>query len=75
MALFHQIFTAQMATPEARADLDLAIDLLARQKGCLLCYEHDPADCHRTIVAQAIAARCGSAITPLRPLALAADGS
>ncbi len=75
MARFHQIFAAQMATPAARADLDLAIDLLAGQKGCLLCYEHDPADCHRTIVAQAIAERTGSAIAPLRPLAQAVDGN
>ncbi len=75
MALFQRIFTAQMATPAARTDLDLAIDLLARQKGCLLCYEHDPAECHRTIVAEAIAARTGFVVEPLRPLVAAVEGN
>ncbi len=73
MALFRRIFAAQMATPAARADLDLAVDLLARHKVCLFCYEHDPAECHRTIVAQAISERTGYVVEPLRPLVAAVD--
>jgi uncharacterized protein (DUF488 family) len=46
-----------LATPTAAAALD-ALTELARQKPvCLLCFERDPATCHRRIVAERLAAR------------------
>ena len=35
------------------------------KRACLLCYEDDPACCHRTIVAEAMAARTGARIIHL----------
>lgn len=61
-----EIFARRMATPEAEAALAAAA-LMAREEGpaCLLCFERDPALCHRTIVAQRLAARLGLAIEHL----------
>lgn len=62
---FLQIFTGHMQTAEATTDLEKAINLSNSSVSCLLCYERDPAECHRTIVAKAIAADTGQAIYPL----------
>lgn len=64
---FRRIFDAQLASPAGRAALDEAA-VLARDGGvCLLCYERDPERCHRSIVAEAIAARTGLAVRHLVP--------
>ena len=47
------------------AALQLAVDKVRRGRVCLLCYEADPADCHRKIVAEEIAKRTGAEITHL----------
>ena len=46
------IFLAHMATPDAQAALDdLAQIVQSGRRVCLLCFEADPAHCHRSIVA------------------------
>lgn len=50
-ALFSEIFAAHMKTPEATADLAEAVGLSIDSPSCLLCYERNPENCHRSIVA------------------------
>ena len=62
------IFLAHMATPDAQAALDdLAQIVRSGRRVCLLCFEADPAHCHRTLVARALAERVPVAVTDLRP--------
>lgn len=62
---FLQIFTGHMKTAPAVADLKTAIDLATSSVSCLLCYERNPDECHRTIVAKAIAADTGQPVMPI----------
>jgi uncharacterized protein (DUF488 family) len=62
---FKQIFTDHMKTRQALADLKIAIDLASSSVSCLLCYEREPDECHRTIVAKAIAADTGQPVHPI----------
>lgn len=50
------IYLAHLATPAAQADLEaLAGIVRAGRRACLLCLEADPAHCHRSMVAAALA--------------------
>jgi uncharacterized protein (DUF488 family) len=51
------LFAAHLETPAARADLDRAAAIAAAEPACLMCYEADPARCHRSLVAAELA-RC-----------------
>lgn len=52
-----------------RADLEPVVAALrAAGAGALMCVERDPEACHRSVVAERIARRCGVAVTHLRPL-------
>lgn len=51
-AEMHRIFRAHMEEPTAQADLARAAALAAEEPVCLLCFERDPAQCHRTLVAE-----------------------
>ncbi|OYX33628.1 MAG: hypothetical protein B7Y99_07050 [Caulobacterales bacterium 32-69-10] len=59
------IFEEQLATAAAIGALELAIEQSLGRKACLLCYEADPACCHRTVVAERISARTGAKIVHL----------
>ena len=59
------IFEEQLATAAAVGALELAIEESLGRRACLLCYEADPACCHRTVVAERIAARTGAPILHL----------
>lgn len=48
---FEKIFAAHTRTPEFQSDLATAADIARSGGACLMCYERDPADCHRSIVA------------------------
>jgi uncharacterized protein (DUF488 family) len=49
------VFGEHMETLAAQADLEALAELVrAGRRVCLLCYEHDPAHCHRTMVAEAL---------------------
>lgn len=48
---FRRIYRAHLKSAEAQADLAEAITLAAQTNVCILCYERNPTECHRSIVA------------------------
>jgi len=52
--VMRRIFTAHLAGTEPQAALAELKNLAKRQPVCLLCLEADPAQCHRTLVAEAV---------------------
>lgn len=51
----HRIFRQQLATQDAQDELHTLAELVeGNQKVCILCFEADPKECHRTIVAEAL---------------------
>ena len=67
-AEMQRVFREQLATPEAQAELALVADLVRQGRHvCLLCFEADPAHCHRSIVAAALAAMLPATIDHLSP--------
>jgi uncharacterized protein (DUF488 family) len=61
-ATMHRIFDAHMQTLPAQADLERAVAIAAETTVCLLCFERDHTQCHRSIVAELIQARTGQKI-------------
>src|SRR5687768_1090158 len=62
------IFREQLATPEARDELWTLAELVrAGRRVCLLCFEADPAHCHRSLVAAALAAEVPVRVRHLAP--------
>ena len=51
-----RIYAGQLELPEAIAQSAQMLDLAAEKPSALLCYERDPAHCHRTLLVKAIAA-------------------
>ena len=49
------IYAGQLETPEAMAEGAMMLDLANDKPSALLCYERDPACCHRTLLWQALA--------------------
>ena len=57
-AEMHRIFREHMRTEKAQGELLELQDLVeSGRKVCILCFEADPAHCHRTLVAEALAKR------------------
>jgi uncharacterized protein (DUF488 family) len=54
LADFRQIFTAHMMTTAAQQALAEAVTAAAKSVACLLCFEQDPSNCHRCIVADSM---------------------
>jgi uncharacterized protein (DUF488 family) len=50
-----RIYAGQLELPEAIAQSAQMLDLAAEKASALLCYERDPAHCHRTLLIEAIA--------------------
>jgi uncharacterized protein (DUF488 family) len=67
-AEMHRIFRQHMRT-EGAMDQLLTLEDLVRsgKRTCILCFEADPAHCHRTLVAEALQARIETTVTHLRP--------
>ena len=61
------IYEAHLLTTSAHHALEHAIAESLGRRACLLCYETDPACCHRRIVAERIRARTGCGVEDLRP--------
>ncbi|MBB4638912.1 DUF488 family protein [Longimicrobium terrae] len=62
------IFADHLGTLEAQAELHTLADLVRGGKRvCLLCFEADPAHCHRTLIADALAELEPVRIDHLRP--------
>jgi uncharacterized protein (DUF488 family) len=49
-----RIYAGQLETPPAIAEGAKLLDLAAEKPSALLCYERDPACCHRTLLWQAL---------------------
>lgn len=45
-----RIYLGQLETPQAMAEGAMMLDLAAEKPSALLCYERDPACCHRTLL-------------------------
>lgn len=68
-AELRRIYQKHLATLEAKAELaELAELVRSGQRVCLLCFEHDPAHCHRTMVAAALAKRIPIQVEHLSPI-------
>lgn len=61
----HAIFDEQLETPEAQMQLAEAVEIATDKRAALLCFEADPAGCHRRIVAERIRERIGSEVVDL----------
>ena len=67
-ARMRSIFREHLRTLEAQAELDQLRELAsAGRRVCLLCFEADPRHCHRTLVAEALAAQLPIEVLHLRP--------
>lgn len=63
-----KIYSAHLKKPEAREEMDeLAALTLKAGPVCLLCYERDHTNCHRTFIAEIIEKRDGVKIENLLP--------
>ena len=65
---FEHIFTAHLGGVEGEKALAVA-SLVASEEGpvCLLCFEADPQQCHRSILAGRLAGRLGGTVRDLHP--------
>ena len=64
----HEIFHEHLATDAAQAQLTQLIDLIrAGKRVCILCFEADPAKCHRRLVARAVSAKTKWQVVDLIP--------
>lgn len=65
--IMHRIFRDHMTSHQAQLELARATALGKECRVCLLCFERDPACCHRSIVAEMVTAETGQAVTNLLP--------
>lgn len=49
---FLEIMGGQLATPEAQMALADLVETTASQAVCLMCFERDPARCHRSLIVE-----------------------
>lgn len=63
--LFRRLFNAHMDLPASREALNDAVSLASGKPSVLVCFERDPKNCHRAIVAERIAAVSSIKITNL----------
>ncbi len=54
VATLHAVYDDQLALPEAQAAAAIMLDLAAERPSALLCYEGEPAHCHRTLLLDAV---------------------
>lgn len=54
MPRFREIFSAVLETAAAKEAIQEIADISRTKAACLLCFERDPAHCHRTMVADRI---------------------
>jgi uncharacterized protein (DUF488 family) len=60
------IYEKHLATVQAREELDELVSLArSGQRLCLLCYERDPAHCHRQWIAERVHKRTGARVEHL----------
>lgn len=54
-AVLERVYAGQLELPEAIAQGQILLGLAADRPSALLCFERDPAGCHRTLLLRAIA--------------------
>jgi uncharacterized protein (DUF488 family) len=59
------IFNEHMTSDRAQAELAMARELARDSRACLLCFERDPAHCHRRIVAGLVCEATGQNVMDL----------
>lgn len=59
------LYAEHLKEPQAQLEWERLRDLAAETPSVLLCYEADPANCHRTILAERLAAEDGADVVPL----------
>lgn len=57
MVSFARIFADQLASNRARVALEALIDRMTEETPCLMCYERDPAHCHRALIVERLRER------------------
>jgi uncharacterized protein (DUF488 family) len=62
-----RIYGKHLKTPAAQAALDTLADIVRSRRACLLCFEADATHCHRSLVADALAAQVPVRVTHLAP--------
>jgi uncharacterized protein (DUF488 family) len=67
VATMRRIFYDHMTADQPQAALAEAITLARSTPACLLCFERDHRTCHRTLVAEMVAAETGQRIHHLQP--------
>jgi uncharacterized protein (DUF488 family) len=66
-AEMRRIFRDHLRTEAAQSALDALADIVRSRRACLLCLEADPTQCHRSLVADALAALVHLRIIHLAP--------
>ena len=66
-ARYRLLFQAHLDRAATRAALDRVIGLCETGAAALMCLERDPKDCHRSMVADRVAALAGLAVAHLHP--------
>jgi uncharacterized protein (DUF488 family) len=56
-AEFRRVYSAHLKTADAVGALQMLDDTVRHDAVCLLCFERDPATCHRTMIADRLKAR------------------
>ncbi|MDB5669027.1 MAG: hypothetical protein JWL74_1977 [Alphaproteobacteria bacterium] len=54
-ATLERVYAGQLELPEAQAAAAILLDRIDAQPTAILCYEREPADCHRTLLIAAVA--------------------
>lgn len=63
-----RIFLAHLETEAAQQELEVLAEIVrGGRRVCLLCFEADPAHCHRSLVARALAEQVPVRVQHLRP--------
>jgi uncharacterized protein (DUF488 family) len=63
-----RIYNKHLKTPDAKAAMDALVTLVESGKPiCLLCYERDPAHCHRSRIAETVHERTRARVIDLIP--------
>lgn len=65
MEEFRAIFEAHLALPQSQAALRAVSQEITRQATVLLCFERNPKDCHRTLVAHQLTGLCSLSVQHL----------
>jgi uncharacterized protein (DUF488 family) len=54
MQTFRDIYSTQLASQRAQDELAALVEITKSETACLLCYEADARDCHRSLIVEAL---------------------